>query len=100
MIPAQQYSIFWEPDAPRRGMNKICELGWRLPRVTAELIYLAGSRLDKKQGIVFEGLMDHRIDDPGMRGADRVDSALTRGAIALHNILQLGAGTSAQNLRV
>jgi hypothetical protein len=92
MVSAQQYSISWEPQALRRRVDEICELRWRLSRVTAHLIDLTGGGLHVEDRIVFYGLVDGRIDDPGMRGADRIDPAFSRRPITDHDSFQSGAG--------
>jgi len=72
--PRPSVFVLWEAPyaAPLSGQN------WRLTRrlsgVTAQLIDLAGSRLHMEDRIVFDGLLDGRADDPGMRGADRIDT--------------------------
>ena len=94
MVPAQQYSISWKPHASRRCVDKIGELTRRLSGVAAQLIDLTGSGLHEEDRIIFHGLLDGRVDDPGMRGTDRIDSPFSRDAIADHDILQVGAGVA------
>src|SRR5271169_5414103 len=76
-------------------MNNFGELARSLSRVTAQLIDLAGSGLHNQNRIVFHGLVDGRIDDPGMRGADRIHSPFSGDAIAVYDILQGGGRTAA-----
>jgi hypothetical protein len=94
VISAQQYSIGRKPQVPRRGVDKIGELARRLPGVTAQLIDLTGGRLHQEERIVFHGLADGRVDDRGMRGADRIDSPFSRDAIAVYGIPEGGAGAA------
>jgi hypothetical protein len=94
VISAQQYSICRKAHVSRRGVNKIGELARRLSGVTTQLIDLTGGRLHKEERIVFQGLADGRVDDPGMRGTDRIDSPFSRDAIAVHGIPEGGAGAA------
>jgi hypothetical protein len=74
MVPAQQYSISGKPHAPRRCADKIGELTRRLSAITAQLIDLTGSGLNVEDRTVFYGLLYGRVDNPGMRGTDRIDT--------------------------
>ncbi len=77
MVPAQQYSISGKPHAPRRCVDKIGELTRRLSAVTTQLIDLTGSRLYVEERNVFHGLLYGRVDNPGMRRTDRIDTAFS-----------------------
>jgi hypothetical protein len=81
MVSAQQHLIFGKSHTARRCVDKISELTRSLSAVTTQLINLAGSGLYVKDGVVFQGLLNGRVDDPWMCGTDRVDTAFSRKAI-------------------
>src|ERR1700693_5337535 len=95
MVPAQQDSVSGQPHASRRLVDKVGKLARRLSSVTTQLIDLTGSGLYVEDRIVFHGLLNGRVDDPGMRGTSRIHSAVFRDTVAVHNLAQVFGGAAA-----
>jgi hypothetical protein len=58
------------------------ELLWRLPRISAELVHLAGRGLHMQNRFVFNGLLDGRVNHLSVGGADCIHAGVPELPIA------------------
>jgi len=71
MVAAEQHPLMRQPDPVRNEMYPVAEGRWRHTGVAAFLVHLIAGRLDKHRATGLDGTLQRRLDDDGMRRADR-----------------------------